>query len=145
MPTASLMTEKLPLIKVVGVSASGKSTLVNWLRTAGWNARPVSQEHSDVQDLWKQFGFPQVLIFLDNDLPGQQARRPDVSWDAENLEVERQRLRHACEHADLRINTSNLSVEQVQELVKAFLHARAIRRSAVSLPPLPRTGGSVPG
>ncbi|HAJ35604.1 MAG TPA: hypothetical protein DCL15_07910 [Chloroflexi bacterium] len=144
MPTASLMTEKLPLIKVVGVSASGKSTLVSWLRAAGWNARPVSQEHSDVQDLWKQFGFPQVLIFLDNDLSGQRARRPDVSWDAQNLEAERRRLRHAYEHADLRLNTSTLSVEQVREVVAAFLGARAIRRSATALPPLPRTGGGAP-
>lgn len=144
MPTASLMTEKLPLIKVVGVSASGKSTLVSRLRAAGWNARPVSQEHSDVQDLWKQFGFPQILIFLDIDLAGQQARRPDVSWDAANLAEERQRLRHAYEHADLRINTSNLTADQVQELVMAFLSARAVRRSASPLPSLPRTGGSTP-
>jgi hypothetical protein len=142
MPTASLMTEKLPLIKVVGVSASGKSTLVSGLRAAGWNARPVSQEHSDVQDLWKQFGFPKILIFLDNDLDGQQARRPDVSWDAANLTAERWRLRHAYEHADLRINTGSLTAGQVLEMVTAFLGARAIRRSATPLPPLPRTGGS---
>lgn len=144
MPTASLMTEKLPLIKVVGVSASGKSTLVSALRAAGWNARPVSQEHSDVQDLWKQFGFPQILIFLDADLAGQQARRPDVSWDAATLAEERRRLRLAYEHADLRINTSNLSAGQVQEMVTAFLITRAVRRSASPLPPLPRTGGSTP-
>ncbi len=144
MPTASLMTEKLPLIKVVGVSASGKSTLVSALRAAGWNARPVSQEHSDVQDLWKQFGFPQILIFLDADLAGQQARRPDVSWDATTLAEERRRLRLAYEHADLRINTSNLSAGQVQEMVTAFLITRAVRRSASPLPPLPRTGGSTP-
>lgn len=144
MPTASLMTEKLPLIKVVGVSASGKSTLVNGLRAAGWNARPVSQEHSDVQELWKQFGFPQILIFLDNDLEGQQARRPDVNWDAANLTAERWRLRDAYEHADLRINTVALTAGQVLEMVTAFLCARAVRRSATPLSPLPRTGGSKP-
>jgi hypothetical protein len=144
MPTASLMTEKLPLIKVVGVSASGKSTLVSELRAAGWNARPVSQEHSDVQELWKQFGFPQILIFLDNDLECQRARRPDVSWDAENLAVERRRLRHAYEHADLRINTGSLTAGQVQEMVMAFLRARSIRCAATPLSPLPRTGGSAP-
>lgn len=145
MPTASLMTEKLPLIKVVGVSASGKSTLVDRLRAAGWNARPVSQEHSDVPDLWKHFGFPQLLIYLDNDLAGQRARRPDVSWDAANLAEERLRLRHAYEYADLRINTSTLSADQVQEIVTAFLVARAVRRAASPLPPLPRTGGSTSG
>jgi energy-coupling factor transporter ATP-binding protein EcfA2 len=142
MPTASLMTEKLPLIKVVGISASGKSTLVAALRTIGWNARPVSQEHSDVEELWKQFGFPKILIFLDNDLDGQRARRPDVAWSAENLAQERARLQHAYEHADLRLNTANLTAQQVSDLVTAFLSANHIRRSPTPLPPLPRTGGS---
>ena len=144
MSTASLMTEKLPLIKVVGVSASGKSTLVAALRAAGWNARPVSQEHSDVADLWKQFGFPRILIYLDNELVEQQARRPDVSWDAASLVQERQRLHHAYEHADLRIHTAQLTAGQVQQLVVAFLRANQIRCGATPLPPLPRTGGSTP-
>ncbi len=142
MPTASLMTEKLPLIKVVGISASGKSTLVAALRTAGWNARPVSQEHSDVRELWKQFGFPKILIFLDNDLHGQRARRPDVEWSAENLAQERTRLQHAYEHADLRLNTASLTAQQVADVVVAFLNAQRVRRSSTPLTPLPRTGGS---
>lgn len=142
MPTASLMTEKLPLIKVVGISASGKSTLVTALRFAGWNARPVSQEHSDVEALWKQFGFPKILIFLDNDLEGQRTRRPDVAWSVENLAQERARLRHAYEHADLRLNTANLTARQVSDIVFAFLQTSNIRRSATPLAPLPRTGGS---
>ncbi|MBE2240245.1 MAG: hypothetical protein IAE81_20840 [Caldilineaceae bacterium] len=144
MSTANLMSEKLPLIKVVGVSASGKSTLVARLRAAGWNARPVSQEHSDVEDLWKHFGFPRILIYLDNDLQEQQARRTDVNWSSDNLAQERQRLSHACEHADLRINTVRLTADQVQELVTAFLRANHIRRSQMPLPLLPRTGGSAP-
>ncbi|MFN3983265.1 MAG: hypothetical protein ACK4SA_23045 [Caldilinea sp.] len=142
MPTASLMTEKLPLIKVVGISASGKSTLVSALRNAGWNARPVSQEHSDVPDLWKQFGFPRILVFLDNSLEGQRARRPDVEWSAANLAQERARLQHAYEHADLRINTVHLTAQQVSDMVMAFLRANRIRSSAAPLAPLPRTGGS---
>lgn len=142
MPTASLMTEKLPLIKVVGISASGKSTLVSALRNAGWNARPVSQEHSDVPDLWKQFGFPRILIFLDNSLEGQQTRRPDVDWSAANLAQERARLQHAYEHADLRINTAHLTAQQVSDMVMAFLRANRIRCSPTPLAPLPRTGGS---
>ncbi len=142
MSTASLMAEKLPLIKVVGISASGKSTLVTALRAAGWNARPVSQEHSDVSDLWKQFGFPQILIYLDNSLEGQRARRPDVEWSAANLAQERARLQHAYEHADLRINTANLTAQQVSDMVMAFLRAQRVRHSPTPLPSLPRTGGS---
>lgn len=145
MTTASLMVAKPPLIKVVGVSASGKSTLVASLRDAGYNARPVSQEHSDVADLWKQFGFPRILIYLDNDLEGQQQRRPDVEWDAANLAQEHARLHSAREHADLRLNTTTLTAAQVCDLVVAFLEANRIRRAQSPLPPIPRTGGGQPG
>jgi energy-coupling factor transporter ATP-binding protein EcfA2 len=145
MTTASLMVEKPPLIKVVGVSASGKSTLVAALRNAGYNARPVSQEHSDVADLWKQFGFPRILIYLDNELDGQRSRRPDVDWGDATLIQERERLRNAREHADLRINTADLTADQVREMVVAYLAANRIRRSQSSLPPIPRTGGSQSG
>lgn len=134
--------DQLPIIKVVGISASGKSTLVTGLRAAGYDARPVSQEHSDVAELWKQFGFTRVLIFLDNDLMGQRARRPDVTWSEEALAIERRRVQDAREHADLRLNTTNLTATQVLGLALAFLEANRIRRSATPLPPLPRTGGS---
>lgn len=145
MTTASLMVEKPPLIKVVGVSAGGKSTLVAALRELGYNARPVSQEHSDVAELWKQFGFPRILIYLDNDLEGQRSRRPDVEWDEANLALEHNRLRSARDNADLRINTATLAPEQVREVVVAFLEANRIRRAQSPLPPIPRTGGGMPG
>lgn len=139
------MVEKPPLIKVVGVSASGKSTLVTALRERGYNARPVSQEHSDVAELWKQFGFPRILIYLDNDLESQRSRRPDVEWDAANLALERDRLRSARDNADLRINTATLAPDQVREVVVAFLESNRIRRAQSPLPPIPRTGGGKPG
>ncbi len=139
------MVEKPPLIKVVGVSAGGKSTLVAALRELGYNARPVSQEHSDVAELWKQFGFPRILIYLDNDLEGQRSRRPDVEWDEANLALEHNRLRSARDNADLRINTATLAPEQVREVVVAFLEANRIRRAQSPLPPIPRTGGGMPG
>ena len=53
---------ELPLIKVVGISASGKSTLVKALRQRGYRARPVSQEHSNVPSLWQQFEEPEIDI-----------------------------------------------------------------------------------
>ena len=62
------MSHKLPVIKVVGVSAGGKSTLVRLLRERGYDARAVSQEHSEVPTLWKQFEPPRVLIYLDTTL-----------------------------------------------------------------------------
>ena len=68
------MVQKLPVIKVVGVSAGGKSTLVRALREHGYDARAVSQEHSHSATLWKQFDVPRVL-----DLPGLHASKRNSS------------------------------------------------------------------
>lgn len=131
----------LPSIKVVGVSAAGKSTLVAALRALGYDAYAVSQEHSNVADLWKQFGIPRVLIALETDLATQRQRRPDVTWDAAHLVSERQRLSAAHQAADLRINTTDLTAQQVLALVVAYLERKRIDRAATALPPAPRTGG----
>jgi len=134
----------LPLIKVVGISASGKSTLVKGLRRACYNTRPVSQEHSHVADLWQQFDRPAVLIYLDIDLAAQRRRRPDVSWDEANLAIEQTRLAHAREHADLRLNTGQLEAAAVLQLVVAFLQSQRIRRADQPLPALGATGSANP-
>lgn len=132
---------RLPAIKVVGVSAAGKSTLVAALRALGYDAYTVSQEHSNVPDLWRQFGIPRVLIALETDLATQRQRRPDVTWDAAHLAIERQRLSAAHQAADLRINTTDLTAAQVLGLVVAYLERQRIGRAATALPPAPRTGG----
>lgn len=131
----------LPVIKVVGVSAAGKSTLVQALRAAGYDARAVSQEHSHVRTLWKQFEVPRILVYLDNEVEAQRQRRPDVRWNEATLAEERERLQEAGVAADLRINTAQLQAEQVLRLVVAFLEAERIRHAAEGLPPAPPTGG----
>jgi hypothetical protein len=132
----------LPLVKVVGLSGSGKSTLVQGLRRAGYRARPVSQEHSSVQDLWAHFGRPEILIYLSVDVPAQIRRRPAVPWSLPALREEEQRLDHARENADLRINTSELGPAEVLAIALRFLRDREIRHWDRPLGPLPITGGS---
>ena len=51
-------------IAVVGVCASGKSTLVAALCTLGYDARQCGQEHSHVPDMWQRLSRPQVLVYL---------------------------------------------------------------------------------
>lgn len=131
-----------PLIKVVGMSAGGKSTLVKALRELGYNARPVSQEHSNVPDLWQQFDRPRVLIFLDITLEGQRARRPDVSWSRSWHFTEMNRLHHARSHADLQIDTSGLDAEGVLRIAQVYLEHAHIGHAPEPLPPLAATGGS---
>lgn len=138
------MHASLPLIKIVGVSAAGKSTLVAALRERGYNARPASQEHSEVPDMWRRIRPPAVLIYLDADLAAQQARRPDVSWSPRALATEKARLQHARAHADLYIDTRSLTAAQVLERAIKFLHERNVVHGTTPLPPLPPTGAAKP-
>lgn len=135
------MTNALPLIKIVGVSAAGKSTLVAGLREKGYNARPASQEHSEIPDMWRRIRPPALLIYLDADLAAQQQRRPDVTWDAQAIATEKARLRHAQLHADLYIDTRRLSADEVLEQALRFLREKNIPHEDGPLPPVPPTGG----
>ncbi|MEZ4581772.1 MAG: hypothetical protein R3A10_09080 [Caldilineaceae bacterium] len=69
----------------------------------------MSQEHSNVPDLWQQFDKPRVLILLDVTLDAQRQRRPDVTWAAWHF-TELNRLHHARSRADLQVNTSDLTL-----------------------------------
>ena len=52
-------------VAVVGVCASGKTTLVSALRQFGIDAVDVAQEHSLVPHMWQVITRPDVLIYLD--------------------------------------------------------------------------------
>jgi hypothetical protein len=132
----------LSIVKVVGLSASGKSTLVAGLRAAGYDARAVSQEHSNVDDLWQQFELSAALIYLGVSLIAQQQRRPDVTWTPAAHEEELRRLVHAYAHADLRLDTSGLTPAQVLNVTRRFLDGLRLRRADYPLDPRPPTGGS---
>lgn len=136
----SELRETLPLIKVVGISAGGKSTLVKRLREAGYNAQPVSQEHSSVPDLWTQFDKPDLLFYVDISLEEQRIRRPDVTWSEENRQNEVDRLAHAHEHADLLINTTGSTPEEVFTIALTFLTHNNVKKSDEPLPPITATG-----
>lgn len=134
--------QSLPLIKVVGVSAAGKSTLVNNLRSRGYHARPVSQEHSELPELWRKIRPPARLIYLEIDLPTQRERRPDVAWNPEWLATEERRLAHARRHADLILDTCGMQAEEVLQRVLDWLENEAIPRAGTPLPPVPKTGSA---
>lgn len=143
--THRLQTEvdQLPVVKVVGMSGAGKSTLVRCLRAAGYNARPVSQEHSEVPELWREFGRPLAMIYLTLSLETQAARRRDVSWTPEYFKEEERRLESARIHADLRIDTSSLTPKEVCDLALAYLRQVNVRHADDSLHPLPSTGSAI--
>ncbi len=122
----------LPLIKIVGPCASGKTTLTNRLRALGYNARQIAQEHSGVPDMWRRLHPPDVLIYLDAQDETILRRRPSKTL-AVILPQERKRLAHARAHADLVVETDDLTPNEVLQRVLAFLKQRGIP----SGPPLP--------
>jgi len=110
-----------PLIAVVGVCASGKTTLAHALCMRGFNARQVSQEHSYVPDMWQRITRPDLLIYLDATLETVRRRRHAPNWPAWILDRELERLQHARAHCDLYIETDDLTPSEVLERALALL------------------------
>jgi hypothetical protein len=109
-----------PLIGVVGPCASGKSTLVNRLSKFGINTRHIAQEHSYVPSMWEIITQPDLLIFL-NVSYLTTIKRSNLDWTLKEFQEQLYRLRHANEHADLHIDTDDLSPESIEKLVLSFL------------------------
>ena len=113
------MNSDEPIIGVVGPCASGKSTLVADLKSRNINARHIAQEHSYVKDMWKQIGNPDLLIYLDVSFAVSMTRT-GTTWARVIFDKQVVRLKHAREHADIYIQTDNLTTEQVLNQVLAY-------------------------
>lgn len=110
-------------VAVVGVCASGKSTLVASLRAAGYDARHVAQEHSYVLNMWQRIAKPDVLIFLDVDYGTVIERRPTLDLRPEHLAEQQRRLAHARENCNLYLDTRDLTPDEVRRQALSFLKA----------------------
>lgn len=102
-------------VVVVGVCASGKTTLVGRLKELGVDAHNVAQEHSGIRKLWQKKQ-PELLVMLEASLPVIRTRR-QVPWGEERLSLQRDRLRDARAHADLLIDTDPLNRDEVLAIV----------------------------
>lgn len=110
-------TAKQPVIGVVGVCGSGKTTVVQGLAAHGITARPIAQEHSYVASMWKRITNPDILIFLDASYP-ETIRRRHLNWTEDEYQEQHRRLADARQHADLYIFTDPLTPEEVIDLVR---------------------------
>ena len=106
-------------IAIVGVCASGKTTLVAGLREAGYDAYNVAQEHSCVHNFWAKKN-PDLLVMIDATLPAIHKRRL-VYWGEDRLVTQHKRLAYAKAHADLYIQTDELDAEAVRQKVIEFI------------------------
>jgi hypothetical protein len=107
-------------IGVVGPCAAGKTTLISGLKQCGIDARHIAQEHSYVPDMWQRLTNPDILIYLDISYVLTLQRRK-MDWTEPEYIEQVHRLRHARQHADLYIDTDNMSTQQVLQAVLDFL------------------------
>jgi deoxyadenosine/deoxycytidine kinase len=114
-----------PLIGVVGPCGSGKSTLTEGLARLGYRSRHIAQEHSYVKDMWQRLTNPDILVFLDASWPITN-QRLNLNWTEAEWQEQQFRLRHAREHADLVLETDELSIEAVLARVLRFVEQRRI-------------------
>jgi cytidylate kinase len=107
-------------IGVVGPCAAGKSTLVAGLEKCGYSPRHIAQEHSYVPDMWQKITNPDILIFLDVAYPTTLKRR-QMHWEETEFLEQQRRLAHARQHANLYLDTEQLTIEEVLIKVLRFL------------------------
>lgn len=110
------MKSDKPLVGVVGPCAAGKSTLVGQLRTLGFQAKHIAQEHSYVRDMWFQMTRPDILVYLDVTFE-TSCERTRSSWTRKIFDNQIARLAHARQHADLYIATDGKTPDEVLRLV----------------------------
>ncbi len=101
---------------MVGPCAAGKTTLVLRLKSVGFAARQIAQEHSYVPDMWRRLAKPQMLIFLDASYP-TCTRRKQLDWLPQEYEEQQRRLAHARANCDIYVFTDDHSAEVVFQIV----------------------------
>ena len=101
-----------PLIGIVGVCASGKSTLIRHLTALGYHCRHIAQEHSYVPDMWKRLTNPDILIYLIASYE-KTLERKNLRWTREEYQIQLERLRHARTNADILIDTDALTPDEL--------------------------------
>jgi broad-specificity NMP kinase len=117
------MNDKLK-IGVVGACGTGKSELVARLNQHGYQAHHIAQEHSFVPTMWQQLANPDIMVFLQVSYT-KTLRRKGFDWTKEEYQEQLHRLRHAIEHADIVIDTDELSPPEVLDSVLQLIEGIA--------------------
>lgn len=112
--------ERALKIAIVGPCAAGKTTLARRLKSLGYNARQIVQEHSYVPAMWQIISQPDLLIFLDASFEACTARKA-LDWNRREYEEQRHRLEHAQRNCDIYLDTTSLNEDQVFNQVKQAL------------------------
>jgi len=108
------------VVGVVGPSGAGKSTVIAGLERAGFHCKHIAQEHSYVPSMWTRIANPDCLVFLKASYVTCTLRR-HLNWLEGDYAEEMRRLSHALEHADLVIDTNELTPAEVLTRTLVFL------------------------
>jgi hypothetical protein len=79
--------------------------------------------------MWQRITHPDLLIFLEASFE-VCTRRRQLVWTREDYEEQHRRLAHARQHADLVIDTEELTIAEVFSKAVAFLHERLLNPPA---------------
>lgn len=109
------------LIGVVGNCVSGKTTLVQGLKQAGYQAVNIPQEHSVTPRFWRKFNVD-FLVFLTCTLATAQVRRK-IPWGQIRLDQQAAILADARAHCQLHLPTDDYTIEEVLQLVIGAIEA----------------------
>lgn len=112
------------LIGVVGVCASGKSTLITGLTQLGYRCRHIAQEHSYVPDMWFRITNPDLLIYLEVSYE-TTLKRKNLNWSRTEYEIQIKRLQHARQNAQILIDTDLLTPEELISLAVTEIEYRS--------------------
>jgi len=123
MPEKEEPDSKIILVGVVGPCGSGKSTLIEGLESAGFRCRHIAQEHSYVPYMWQRITHPDLLIYLNSSFDVSTGRRK-LNWSEAEYQEQLRRLAHARQHANLIIETDDLSSAQVLERTLNFIKSQ---------------------
>lgn len=116
------MDEPGPIIGIVGPCKSGKSELKRGLENLGYHCRQIAQEHSFAPQMWQKIAHPDVLIYLSASYP-ETIKRSNLNWKEKDYQEQMRRLAHARQHADLYLDTDDLSIEQVLQRALEFIES----------------------
>jgi shikimate kinase len=118
-------TSTKPLVGIVGPCGSGKTTLKRSLEQHQIQVRHIAQEHSYVPDMWQRISHPTLLIYLNVSFENATQRRK-LNWTLPEYEEQLYRLRHAREHADLVLETNQMSPDEVLQAVLQLIQNKSI-------------------
>jgi deoxyadenosine/deoxycytidine kinase len=106
-------------VGVVGTCGTGKSELVTRLVNHGFDAHHIAQEHSFNPQMWRLVTNPDLLVYLQVSY-NETLKRKNFDFSLKDYNEQLDRLEHAKNHADIKIDTTNLNPDEVFEQIMAL-------------------------